>query len=169
MADVICCDKTGTPTRNELAVGAIRPAEPGYGEADVLDFAALASSPEGQDPIDSVIRTMAADGKGHGHPSRKVARFTPFDPATTMAEAIAVDAGREIRVVKGALAVFATVAPMTPAAEKDLAALTLAMDFIKPEGGAASPYLSFRRARRAWLATSDLELMTGLSVMKRAR
>ena len=131
MVDVICCDKIGTLTRNELAVSAIRPAEPGYGEADVFDFAALASSPEGQDAIDSVIRTMAADGKGHGHPSLKVARFTPFDPATKMAEAIAIDAGREIRVVKGAPAVVATVAPMTPAAEKDLAALILAMDFIK--------------------------------------
>ena len=64
MVDVICCDKTGTLTRNELVVSAIRPAKPGYDEADVLAFAALASSPEGQDPIDSVIRTMAAKGKG---------------------------------------------------------------------------------------------------------
>ena len=53
-------------------------------------------------------------------------RFTPFDPAVKMAEAIAVDAGREIRVVKGAPAVVATVAPMTPAAEKELDALNLA-------------------------------------------
>jgi H+-transporting ATPase len=124
MVDVICCDKTGTLTRNELVVSAVRPAKAGCSEADVLNFAALASSPEGQDPIDSVIRTMAA--KGHGHASLKVTRFTPFDPATKMAEAIAVDAGREIRVVKGAPAVVAAVAPMTPAIEKDLAALTAA-------------------------------------------
>jgi H+-transporting ATPase len=131
MVDVICYDKTGTLTRNELVVSAIRPAKPDHGEADVLDFAALANSSEGRDPIDSVIRTVAADGRGHGHPSLKVARFTPFDPATTLAEANAVDAGREIRVIKGAPAVVAKVAPMTPAAEKDLAAFTLAMDFIK--------------------------------------
>jgi H+-transporting ATPase len=124
--DVICCDKTGTLTRNELVVSAVRPAKPGYDEEDVLDFAALASSPEGQDPIDSVIRKMAAKGKGAGRAPSTITRFTPFDPATKMAEAIAVDAGREIRVVKGAPVVVATVAPMTPAAEKDLAALTQA-------------------------------------------
>jgi H+-transporting ATPase len=126
MVDVICCDKTGTLTRNELVVSAIRPTKPGYGGDDVLAFAALASSPEGQDPIDSVIRAMAAKGDGHSHPSLKVTHFTPFDPATKMAEAIAVDAGREIRVVKGAPAVVAKVAPLTPVAEKDLAALSVA-------------------------------------------
>ncbi len=126
MVDVICCDKTGTLTRNELVVSAIRPVKRGYGEEDVLAFAALASSPEGQDPIDSVIWTMAAKGKRPGRAPPTMTRFTPFDPATKMAEAIAVDAGREIRVVKGAPTVVATLAPMTPTAEKDLAALTLA-------------------------------------------
>jgi H+-transporting ATPase len=124
MIDVICCDKTGTLTRNELVVSAIRPVKPGCDDSDVLGFAALASSPEGQDPIDSVIRTMAA--KGRGRASLTVVRFTPFDPAVKMAEAIAVEAGREIRVVKGAPAVVATVAPMTPASEKELEALNLA-------------------------------------------
>jgi H+-transporting ATPase len=105
-------------------VSAIRPVKPGCDDSDVLGFAALASSPEGQDPIDSVIRTMAA--KGRGRASLTVARFTPFDPAVKMAEAIAVEAGREIRVVKGAPAVVATVAPMTPASEKELEALNFA-------------------------------------------
>jgi H+-transporting ATPase len=130
MVDVVCCDKTGTLTRNELVVSAIRPMKSGCDDADVLGFAALASSPEGQDPIDSVIRTMAAkDGgaaKGWGRASLTVTRFTPFDPAVKMAEAIAVEAGHEIRVVKGAPAVVATVAPMTPASEKELEALDLA-------------------------------------------
>jgi magnesium-transporting ATPase (P-type) len=124
MVDVICCDKTGTLTRNELVVSAIRPAKPGCDDSDVLGFAALASSPEGQDPIDSVIRTMTA--KGRGRTSLTVMRFTPFDPAVKMAEAIAVEAGREIRVVKGAPVVVATVAPMTPASEKELKALNFA-------------------------------------------
>ena len=67
---------------------------------------------------------MAA--KGRGRASLAVVRFTPFDPAVKMAEAIAVEAGHEIRVVKGAPAVVATVAPMTPASEKELEALNLA-------------------------------------------
>ena len=124
MVDVICCDKTGTLTRNELVVSAIRPVKPGCDESDVLTFAALASSPEGQDPINSVIRTMAAKSRGRASPN--VTRFTPFDPAVKMAEAIAVEAGREIRVVKGAPAVVATVAPMTPEGGKALEALNSA-------------------------------------------
>jgi H+-transporting ATPase len=133
MVDVVCCDKTGTLTQNELVVSAIRPMKSGCDDADVLGYAALASSPEGQDPIDAVIRAMASkdegaskDGgaaKGPGRASLTVKRFTPFDPAVKMAEAIAVEAGHEIRVVKGAPAVVATVAPMTPASEKALETL----------------------------------------------
>jgi H+-transporting ATPase len=126
MVDVLCCDKTGTLTRNELVVSAIRPVKPGYDEADVLGFAALASSREGQDPIDSLVQKMAAEGKGRGRATPAAVRFTPFDPATKMAEAFAVDGDREIRVIKGAPAVVATFAPMTPAAQAELDALTKA-------------------------------------------
>src|SRR5271169_6116621 len=80
---------TGTLTMNELVVSAIRPAEPSYEEADVLGYAALASSAEGQDPIDTVIRAMAANHTGWAG-TRTVTRFTPFDPAVKMAEAIVV-------------------------------------------------------------------------------
>jgi H+-transporting ATPase len=124
MVDVICCDKTGTLTRNELVVSAIRPVKPDCEDAEVLAFAALASSPEGQDPIDSVIRVMAASRPDRATPT--VMRFTPFDPAVKLAEAVAVQARREIRVVKGAPSVVATVAPMTPEAGKELEALNLA-------------------------------------------
>jgi H+-transporting ATPase len=124
MVDVLCADKTGTLTMNELVVSAVCPIKSGYDEADVLGFAALASSTEGQDPIDSVIRAMVAKGKGPGRAPRIAARFTPFDPAIKMAEAIAIDAGHEIRVVKGAPAVVATVAPVTSAAATQLDALT---------------------------------------------
>jgi len=120
MVDALCCDKTGTLTQNELVVSAIRPVKRGYNESDVLGIAALASSREGQDPIDSVIRATASKMQ------RARARVTPFDPAVKMAEALAIDAGREIRVVKGAPAVIATVAPMTQTAAAELDALTQA-------------------------------------------
>jgi H+-transporting ATPase len=126
MVDVLCCDKTGTLTMNELAVSAIRPVKSGYDESDVLGFAALASSAEGQDPIDSAIRTMVAKGKGAGRAPLTAARFTPFDPAVKLAEATAIDGGREIRVVKGAPAAVAPLAPMTPGAATELDALTRA-------------------------------------------
>ena len=47
--DVLCADKTGTLTRNELKVTDVRPM-PGFDEAHVLTLAALASSEGGQDP-----------------------------------------------------------------------------------------------------------------------
>ena len=122
--DVLCCDKTGTLTLNELAVGAIRPAKPGYDEADVLGFAALASSADGQDPIDSAIRKMAGEGKAAGRAPLAATSFTPFDPTAKLAEAKAIEQGREIRIVKGAPAAVAAVAPIGPEAAAQLDALT---------------------------------------------
>ncbi len=57
--DVLCMDKTGTLTRNELAVADIR-AMPGFDEDRVLALAALASAEGGQDPVDAAIRSAAA-------------------------------------------------------------------------------------------------------------
>ena len=108
--DVLCADKTGTLTLNELAVTAVRPME-GFDEAHVLALAALASSDGGQDPVDGAIRTAAAAHSSDDLPKRL--KFVPFDPATKMSEATVNDvAGNELRVVKGA---FATVANLTPA------------------------------------------------------
>src|ERR1035438_9797309 len=57
--DVLCADKTGTLTRNELKVTAVHPM-PGFDESHVLGMAALASSDGGQDPVDGAIRTAAS-------------------------------------------------------------------------------------------------------------
>src|SRR6202167_2194060 len=100
--DVLCSDKTGTLTLNELAVTAIRP-EPVFDEARVLGMAALASSDGGQDPVDTAIRSAAAKGSTANLP--KLIKFVPVDPATKMSEATAVDAkGDALRAVKGAFA-----------------------------------------------------------------
>ena len=127
MIDVLCADKTGTLTVNELAISTVRPVTPGYDEADVLAFAALASSTDGQDPIDSAIRSMLVRRENARHTPLTVVRFTPFDPAVKMAEAIVIDRGREIRVVKGAPAAVAAVAPISPA-------ITAALDVFTRSG-----------------------------------
>jgi H+-transporting ATPase len=100
--DVLCADKTGTLTRNELKVTAVHPM-PGFDESHVLGMAALASSDGGQDPVDGAIRTAASQAVASDLP--KLSKFVPFDPATKMSEATAVEAsGATVRVVKGAFA-----------------------------------------------------------------
>src|ERR1700728_4100248 len=56
--DILCSDKTGTLTRNELAVMSVHPM-PGFENGHVLTLAALASSDGGQDPVDAAIRAAA--------------------------------------------------------------------------------------------------------------
>ena len=108
--EILCADKTGTLTRNELKVTAIHPM-PGFDESHVLGIAALASSDGGQDPVDAAIRSAASQAAASDLP--KLSKFVPFDPATKMSEATAVDAGgATVRAVKGA---FAAVTGLTEA------------------------------------------------------
>lgn len=99
--DVLCCDKTGTLTRNELAVASVKPM-PNVEEAYLLGMAALASSDGGQDAVDAAIRSASA-AKPTSLP--KLKDFVPFDPAQKTSAATASDAqGAEVRIVKGAVA-----------------------------------------------------------------
>jgi H+-transporting ATPase len=108
--DVLCADKTGTLTQNELKVTAVH-AMPGFDEARVLELAALASSDGGQDTVDIAIRAAAAKSAD----PLKLDKFVPFDPATKMSEATATDgSGAPVRVVKGAFAVVVALATATP-------------------------------------------------------
>ncbi len=112
--DVLCADKTGTLTRNQLSVAAIRP-RPGFDEPHVLTMAALASSDGGQDPVDLAIRSAAAQKVSSNPP--KLSHFTPFDPATKMSEATATDPILgAVRIIKGAFAVIGALAVPSPTA-----------------------------------------------------
>lgn len=112
--DVLCADKTGTLTRNALAVTMVVPM-PGFDEPHVLMMAALASSDGGQDPVDSAIRSAASSKVASN--SSKVSHFEPFDPAKKMSEATAVDSnGGVIHIIKGAFAVVAPLAAPSPSA-----------------------------------------------------
>ena len=112
--DVLCADKTGTLTRNQLSVTSVHPL-PGFDESRVLTMAALASSDGGQDPVDAAIRSAAAQKVSENAP--KLSNFKPFDPATKMSEATATDSTLgTLRIVKGAFTVVVAIAVPSPTA-----------------------------------------------------
>jgi H+-transporting ATPase len=112
--DVLCADKTGTLTRNQLSVTTVQPM-PGFDESHILTMAALASSDGGQDPVDAAIRSAAAQKVSANPP--KLSHFKPFDPATKMSEATATDSSLgTLRIVKGAFAVVIAIAAPSPTA-----------------------------------------------------
>jgi len=112
---VLCADKTGTLTRNELKVTTITPM-PDFDEAHVLSLAALASSDGGQDPVDGAIRDAARSTSVRDAPA--LIKFIPFDPTTKMSAAdVTGPDGAPQRIVKGAFAaVTALIQPMPGAA-----------------------------------------------------
>ncbi len=64
--DVLCTDKTGTLTLNQLTLEDTL-AYPPFSAADLLDLAALASDDSGQDPIDLAI-LRAGGRRARRHP-----------------------------------------------------------------------------------------------------
>ena len=112
--NVLCSDKTGTLTLNELSVTSVRPM-PGFDEAHVLGMATLASSEGGQDSVDAAIRSASSHKPSSDLP--KLTKFVPFDPAKKTSEATATDAkGGAQRIIKGAFTVVAALTVSSPTA-----------------------------------------------------
>jgi len=102
--DVLCSDKTGTITQNQLTVAEVRPLE-AASEEDVLLFGLLASREENQDPIDTAIISAARDHQEvrERESSYSVTDFTPFDPVHKRTEArVEPSSGEPFHVIKGA-------------------------------------------------------------------
>jgi H+-transporting ATPase len=102
--DVLCADKTGTITKNELTIGEVTTLD-GYTEGDIILFATLASREEDQDPIDGTIiaRARSMVGLSAQEASYRVSSFMPFDPVSKRTEAtVEAHQGQGFRVSKGA-------------------------------------------------------------------
>jgi H+-transporting ATPase len=102
--DVLCADKTGTITKNELTVADINP-DSGFKSDDVLFLGALASREEDKDPIDNavIIRAKAEPTVLEQLGTYKVLSFKPFDPVIKRTEAKIQDSkGTIFQVSKGA-------------------------------------------------------------------
>lgn len=86
MMDILCIDKTGTITLNQLSVADIT-AMDGYTKGDVVLYGALASSEANQDPID-IAFIAAAKQKELDTGEYDQISFTPFDPSSRRTESI---------------------------------------------------------------------------------
>lgn len=108
---VLCSDKTGTLTLNELTFD-----EPylcdGYTKNDILLYSYLSAEPGANDPIESAVRFAAESDleilksrpNKHEVPGYKVTGFVPFNPNTKMSNATVVinETNEVFRVAKGA-------------------------------------------------------------------
>ncbi len=97
--DVLCADKTGTLTKNQLTLGDPLPAS-GVTAVALLEAAALASDRDNPDAIDNAVITGWEKDGGKALPM--LAKFTPFDPVSKRTEAQAVRDGKNQRYSKGA-------------------------------------------------------------------
>ena len=120
--DVLCVDKTGTITMNQLAVTGVIPLEQAT-EAEVLFAGALASQEANQDPID--LAFLAAAKAHHvfdGVPAVKPISFAPFDAKNRRTEAVVEQNGQRLRVMKGAVRTVAEACGLQPPAIEALEA-----------------------------------------------
>lgn len=100
--DILCSDKTGTITKNELSVAEVKPLS-GFKERDVLLYAVAACREEDQDPIDKAILEKAGSAATESLTGFRTLAFHPFDPVSKRAEAeIAGEKEARFKVSKGA-------------------------------------------------------------------
>ena len=102
--DILCSDKTGTITKNELTLADVISFE-GFTSNDVLVFASLASREEDKDPIDSAIITKTKSDKSLEDrlASYQIKEFKPFDPVIKRSEVTVIDQkNKTFKISKGA-------------------------------------------------------------------
>jgi len=118
--DILCSDKTGTITKNELTLADVKAFE-GFTSDDVLVYASLASREEDKDPIDTGIIDKAKSIKTVSEKlsSYQVKDFKPFDPVIKRSEATITDKNnKSFKITKGAPQVISA---LMEAADKEKA------------------------------------------------
>jgi H+-transporting ATPase len=102
--DVLCSDKTGTITKNELTIAEVQ----AFGKFEIDDallYGALASREENHDPIDDAVIVKAKSIKSvvDSVGRYNVVDFKPFDPVSKRTEAtVESPDGKRFKVAKGA-------------------------------------------------------------------
>ncbi|MBP2144767.1 H+-transporting ATPase [Methanofollis sp. W23] len=101
--DILCVDKTGTLTRNELTVAEVVGLEE-FSEDEVLLLARLASREEDNDPIDNAVIARFRDTGGKRDAAAvRVTEYIPFNPVDKRAMAtLEAEDGTQFMAAKGA-------------------------------------------------------------------
>ncbi|KAI9478757.1 MAG: plasma-membrane proton-efflux P-type ATPase [Benjaminiella poitrasii] len=108
---ILCSDKTGTLTLNELTFD--KPwLKNNYTEEDILLYSYLGAEPGANDPIESAVRRAAESQldilKNRENvrqvPGYKIRNFIPFNPVSKMTKAVVLDlaSNQKFTIVKGA-------------------------------------------------------------------
>lgn len=112
--DVLCVDKTGTITMNQLAVTGLIPLGRST-DSDVLFAGALASEEANHDPIDLAFLSAARERHVFdGLPAVTPVSFKPFDAQSRRTEAVVEQNGQRFRVMKGAVRTIAETCGLQP-------------------------------------------------------
>ncbi|MFX1310157.1 MAG: plasma-membrane proton-efflux P-type ATPase [Promethearchaeota archaeon] len=106
--DVLCCDKTGTLTENQISIADVIPFG-SYSKNDVILFGGLASKEESRDPIDDAFFDKIKENAeiNSSFSKYQLLSFKPFDPIIKRTEAkVKDDNNKEFQVSKGAIQVI---------------------------------------------------------------
>jgi len=148
---VLCVDKTGTITMNQLAITGIIPWQEAT-ESDVLFAGALASQEANQDPIDLAFLAEAKKQRILDRmPLVTPVSFIPFDAATKRTEAVIEQNGQQFRVLKGAVRIIAQACKLHP---EEIAALETRV--------AESARMGYRTLAVAYGPATAAPVLTGL-------
>ncbi|MFX1242146.1 MAG: plasma-membrane proton-efflux P-type ATPase [Promethearchaeota archaeon] len=106
--DILCSDKTGTLTKNQISIAKVIPLE-NHSEEEVILYGGLASKEESKDPIDDAFFEKINENPENNQIFSKfqLLKFKPFDPVVKRTEAkIKDEKGQELSVSKGAIQVI---------------------------------------------------------------
>jgi H+-transporting ATPase len=106
--DILCCDKTGTLTKNQISIAKLIPFND-YSEDDLVLYGGLASKKESRDPIDDAFFDKIKENPEIDTKLSKyqLISFKPFDPVLKRTEArIKDEYSKEFQVSKGAIQVI---------------------------------------------------------------